>query len=230
MKKLFGRLIHFWDEDRSLSIVFLLLLFLIFVFSPFLDKAQNEHVLIKISYSAILLTGILSVTRQKKYVFAAIILACIAFAVNWISVIAPSRTVLIVNDSAQILFNSFFAIAILIRTFMPGDITFQRIQGSIVVYLLIGLIFSGVFRLIYVSEGASSFNNIVSDGSPGFLYYSFITLTTVGYGDITPVHPFARSFANLEALLGQLYPAILIARLVSMEFESSRRKKQEKVS
>ena len=227
MKKVFGRLIHFWDEDRSLTVMFLLLLFLIFVFSPILDELQNEHILIKISYSAILLTGILSVTRQKKFVIATIILACIAFVVNWMSVIAPSRTVLIANDFAQIVFNSFFAVAILIKTFQPGDITFQRIQGSVVVYLLIGLIFSFVFRLIYVFEGASSFNNIVSNGSPGFLYYSFITLTTVGYGDITPVQPLARSLANFEALIGQLYPAILIARLVSMEFESSKRKKEK---
>jgi hypothetical protein len=59
------------------------------------------------------------------------------------------------------------------------------------------------------------------------LYFSFTSLTTMGYGDITPVHPLARSLANLEALIGQLYPAILIARLVSMEIESSARKEQK---
>jgi voltage-gated potassium channel Kch len=57
----------------------------------------------------------------------------------------------------------------------------------------------------------------------GLAYYSFVTLTTVGYGDITPVHPVARSLAIAEALVGQLYPAILIARLVAMEIESRRR-------
>ncbi|KIC93810.1 potassium channel family protein, partial [Flavihumibacter solisilvae] len=61
-----------------------------------------------------------------------------------------------------------------------------------------------------------------------FLYFSFITLTTTGYGDITPVHPIARSLANLDALIGQLYPAILIARLLSMEFESSSWKRENK--
>jgi voltage-gated potassium channel Kch len=50
------------------------------------------------------------------------------------------------------------------------------------------------------------------------MYFSFVTLTTVGYGDITPAILASRSMANLEALVGQLYPAILIARLVSMEF------------
>ena len=54
------------------------------------------------------------------------------------------------------------------------------------------------------------------------LYYSFVTLTTVGYGDITPVHPMARSLAMAEALVGQLYPAILIARLVSLQIMSKK--------
>ena len=158
---------------------------------------------------------------------AVIILACIAFIINWVSVMAPNRTILLANDFAMILFTSSFAVAVLIKTFQPGDITFQRIEGSIIVYLLIGLIFALGFHAIYLFSGASSFNNIERTGVKDFLYYSFITLATVGYGDITPVHPFARSMATFEALIGQLYPAILIARLVSMEFESSKKKKEQ---
>jgi hypothetical protein len=113
------------------------------------------------------------------------------------------------------------------KTFKPGEITFQRIQGSIVVYLLMGLVFAYTFQAIYFFAGASSFNNISGSDLKTFLYFSFTTLTTVGYGDITPVHSLARSLANFEALVGQLYPAILIARLVSMEFESSTRKREK---
>ena len=92
-------------------------------------------------------------------------------------------------------------------------------------YLLVGLIFAYAFQVIYLFAGTPSYNNMNAYDFKGFLYFSFVTLTTVGYGDITPVHPLARSLANFEALIGQLYPAILIARLVSMEFESSIRKK-----
>jgi hypothetical protein len=49
------------------------------------------------------------------------------------------------------------------------------------------------------------------------MYFSFVTLTTIGYGDITPIHPFARSLANLEGIFGQLYPATLLARLITLE-------------
>jgi hypothetical protein len=54
------------------------------------------------------------------------------------------------------------------------------------------------------------------------IYFSFMTLTSVGYGDITPLHPFARSLADIEAIIGQLYPATLLARLVTLELEHRR--------
>ena len=90
-----------------------------------------------------------------------------------------------------------------------------------------GLVFAYAFQAVYFFAGSSSFNNISGPDLKTFLYFSFTTLTTVGYGDISPVHPIARSLANFEALLGQLYPAILIARLVSMEFESSKAKEKK---
>jgi hypothetical protein len=227
MKKIFSKLIRFWNEDRSLTIMLLLLLFFIFVFVPILNPGTGGQVFLKIIYSVIVVTGILSVLQHKKYVIIICTLAVIDVLIYWLSDANSSWSILIANDLSAILFNLFFATAILIKTFKPGDITFQRIEGSIVVYLLMGLVFAFIFHTIYLFEGESSFNNIGGADIKGFLYYSFTTLTTVGYGDISPVHPLARSFANLEALIGQLYPAILIARLVSMEFESSNRKREK---
>ena len=62
--------------------------------------------------------------------------------------------------------------------------------------------------------------------SDAFHYFSIVTLTTLGYGDITAVHPVARSVVMIEALLGQLYPAILIARLVTLQMETRKNKEQ----
>ncbi|HXB77134.1 MAG TPA: potassium channel family protein [Bradyrhizobium sp.] len=55
------------------------------------------------------------------------------------------------------------------------------------------------------------------------IYFSFVTLTSVGYGDIIPLHPVARSLANIESIIGQLYPATLLARLVTLELEHRHR-------
>ena len=227
MKKFYSKLIRFWNEDRSLTVMLLLLLLFIFVFVPTLSPRGGSQIFLKITYSVIVVSGILSVLQHKKDVIIICILAVIDVLIYWLSDTDSSFAILVVNDLSSILFNLFFATAILIKTFKPGDITFQRIEGSIVVYLLMGLVFAFIFHTIYLFEGASSFNNIGGADIKGFLYYSFTTLTTVGYGDISPVHPLARSFANLEALIGQLYPAILIARLVSMEFESSQKKREK---
>jgi hypothetical protein len=227
MRKLFSKLLRFWNEDRSLTIMLALLLLFIFVFVPVLSAGRAGEIFIKIIYSFMLLTGILSVAKHKKFVVLVGIFAIIGLFANWISDFIPDRSVLIVHDAGAILFNFFFAMAILVKTFQPGEITFQRIEGSIVVYLLTGLIFAFAFHAVYLFNGASSINNINGADLKGFIYFSFTSLTTMGYGDITPVHPLARSLANLEALIGQLYPAILIARLVSMEFESSNRKREK---
>jgi len=67
----------------------------------------------------------------------------------------------------------------------------------------------------------------VSERAEAFFYFSMVALTTVGFGDITAIHPIARSLVMMEALIGQLYPAILIARLVSLQIETSRSRKGE---
>ena len=207
----------------------LLLLFFIFIFIPILHREKGGAMLIRAIYSVMLFTGIWSVAKQKISLIFVGVFAGIALLVNWWSQFEPTKPLLIAHDLCAIAYNAFFAIAILVKTFAPGEITFQRIQGSIVVYLLVGLIFSYVFHAIYLFAGPSSFNNINATGLKEFLYFSFTSLSTMGYGDITPVHPLARALANFEALIGQLYPAILIARLVSMEFESSTKKKEKNV-
>jgi hypothetical protein len=109
--------------------------------------------------------------------------------------------------------------------FGPGRVTLYRIQGGVVLYLSIGLIFSNLYRLAAISLHAP-FSGLVAQNQPelgALLYFSFTTLTTLGFGDILPLHPLVRSMANLEAVLGQLFPATLLARLVTLEVSERRR-------
>ena len=203
---------HFWNEERSLTSMMLLLLLFIFVLIPAVNPERSGDTVIKIIYSLLLITGIFSVAKDRKYINFIIILSVISLLTNWLTHFQPTRKLLIANDFGAIILNLFFAVVILIKTFKPGDITYYRIAGSIVVYLLLGLIFMFVFHAIYMLTGDSSFNNLSGGNPKEFLYFSFVTLTTVGYGDITPVYPLARSLANFEALIGQLYPAIYYKR------------------
>jgi hypothetical protein len=111
--------------------------------------------------------------------------------------------------------------------YAPGRITFHRLQGAIVVYLNLAVIFAAAYGLIWELI-PDAFANIavptVDQKEVGImLYFSLTTLTTTGYGDIVPVDPFARSLANLEAVVGPLFLAITVARLVSMELADRRR-------
>ena len=103
---------------------------------------------------------------------------------------------------------------------------FHRIQGAIAFYLLIAVIFA-YFFLLLVTLVPDAFNKSIaltdSFGATRLLYFSFATITTTGYGDIAPVHPPARSLANLEAVIGQLFPATLLARIVTLEIAAERR-------
>jgi hypothetical protein len=110
--------------------------------------------------------------------------------------------------------------------FGPGRVSLHRVQGAIVLYLNFALFFFIIYRLMEVLV-PGAFSNLPHSGSEygsgaALLYFSFSTLTTLGYGDITPVHPLARSLANLEGVIGQLYPATLLARLVSLEIAHRR--------
>jgi voltage-gated potassium channel Kch len=105
--------------------------------------------------------------------------------------------------------------------FGPGKVTFHRIVGGILLYLTIGLTFVALFGLIALNV-PDAFKGLVLpygnfNSAGNLIYFSFVTLTTIGYGDIVPFHPYVRGLANLEAVIGQLYPATLLARLVTLE-------------
>ena len=112
---------------------------------------------------------------------------------------------------------AFFSVLVLFRTLSPGPITRRRIEGAIATYLLIAMTFALSFELLELwHPGSLRF----AEGEPEVLkhavgYFSMVTLTTVGYGDVTPVTPLARRLAMFEALIGQLYPAIIIGWMVS---------------
>jgi hypothetical protein len=108
-------------------------------------------------------------------------------------------------------------VVVLGQTLRSGPVTFHRIQGAVAAYLLLGVLWAQLYSLTaLLRPGAFSGAVNVADGPRAWLYFSFLTLTTVGYGDVLPVHPAARSLAMLEAVVGPLYLAILIARLVSL--------------
>ncbi len=117
------------------------------------------------------------------------------------------------------------AVAVLVArvAFGPGEVSVHRILGGVILYLSVGLIFANAYRaaLLMLNPCFRGLPPNEHSALSQLLYFSLSTLTTTGFGDITPVHPFVRSLANLEAVIGQLYPATLLARLVTLHAAKS---------
>jgi len=108
----------------------------------------------------------------------------------------------------------------------PGKVTVHRVLGAIALYLNIGLMFAAIYRLIWYYNPNSLTN--IPDGAAWqaygtILYFSFVTLTSTGYGDVIPIHPLVRTLTNVEAIIGQLFPATLLARLITLELRTHHR-------
>ena len=111
-------------------------------------------------------------------------------------------------------------IVVIQAVFAKGRVSYHRIIGAVLLYLLIAVAFATLFLFVgLLDHGAIkgiAFDDDRSIASE-LCYLSFVTLTSTGYGDIIPVHPFARSLCNIESVIGQVYPATLLARIVTLE-------------
>jgi len=159
-------------------------------------------------------------TKQKGTFILIFIIVPLLILISQIFLDSPLLT--LATDLFVIVYCIWLGSIILQRTFSQGHITTNRVQGAVIVYLLSGFALALLYHSIYLIVGPSAYNGLKSSQRMEFIYFSLTTLTTLGYGDLTPVNVYARSLTSLEALYGQLYPAILIARLVSMEITATR--------
>jgi hypothetical protein len=204
-----------------------LLALAIFVGTPVSAMSGRSTVVFDLLFSLLLVSGVVMIARRPALTAAIAALTFAAISLRWGSKASESLLLWSWGQALSILLLAVFTALVLVVVFREGPITGYRIQGAIAVYLMMGLIWAGAYEMVLrLAPGAFSF----AQGTPTknvadyrLVYYSFITLTTIGYGDITPVHPLARSLAMGEGLVGQLYPAILIARLVSLRVETRKR-------
>ncbi len=123
---------------------------------------------------------------------------------------------------AVLVFMIMLTIVTLVKVFGEGKVTIHKVKGAIAVYLLFGLTWSILYGLLdqtlpHAFSLPPDSGTFSPERQEALSYFSFVTLTTLGYGDITPTHEISRMFAIMEGLCGQLYPATLLARLVSLE-------------
>ncbi len=190
---------------------------------PFLEDVAKPLVLV-IPLAGVFVAGVVVVDAGRPYVGRALALTAIQVGFTVLSLIEREATVTyrisvilaLAATAVLILFSTYCVLRYVLRARV---ITQDQIYAGVCMYLMLGFAFGAVYYLVNILD-ASSFSTssgmAVSGGKPDLMYFSFVTLATLGYGDITPRSNIARSLAVLEALAGMLYIAIFMARLVSL--------------
>jgi hypothetical protein len=204
---------------RFSTVELLVALVLLFVSFPFVEEVKGGDVIVSILLSLVLLSAVLAVADRKGVFFIALVLAIPAIVGRWISHFRPDLVpppVFLVAGLALIA----FVVANLLRFVLRApSVNTEVLCASISAYLMLGLLWTVAYWLVaQVTPNAFAFNTGPKETMSGFnaFYFSFITLSTVGYGDITPVSRISRWLAATEAMTGLLYVTVLIARLVSL--------------
>jgi hypothetical protein len=217
----------FTARDAALTAMLIVQFFALFVAAPF--GALGYSALATTAELLLLAYVLLIVLISRSWITAIIALGISGFGLadGIINLLFPSTSATLLTHAAGAIAFVVLGWVVARAVFSPGPVNAHRIMGAIVLYLNFALFFSTVYRLVLdiapdaftgLPEGVKGPRQLAS-----VIYFSFVTLTSTGYGDILPINPFARSLANLESIVGVLFPATLLARLVSQSLEGQRR-------
>lgn len=190
---------------------------------PLFESSSFHGALLNALLSIVLLTGVYAVSFDRKKLAAGVLFAFPALAFNWLNLLAFGGGHHVIGLLASVsftLFYAFTAASILSFVIREKRVRTETLMGAVCAYILIGLIWSSVYGLVYAFDD-KSFYSVPAKGTGGlnwadFLYYSFATLTSAGFGDIMAVSSFARALSIMEAVFGLFYMAVLVARLVGL--------------
>src|SRR5262245_18456165 len=208
--------------DPLLTALTILLALIIFLIAPLQAAGLAEAEDVGILVFTLIIAALVFLSGSPIATVAVVVSFAVTAAAALLRLHQPSTVDLYLKACGWILMSSALKWVVGQAVFASGRITYHRIMGAILLclaicwtfaalFLLVGLLFPNAFDGITITDGRALTSQMA--------YYSFGTLTTAGSGDISAVHPQAPSLTNLEAMVGQLYPATLLARLVTLEIE-----------
>lgn len=209
--------------DQSLTFFLAVLILIIFVVFPLAGLGWLGKFIVDLVISILLLSGAVATTRSRTLTILVVLLTIAGLVVHLSCAYVPKFAHPILESVLLLSCLLAFAVITLTQVFSPGAINLRRVLGAIAAYLLIGLMWSYAYFLADMIIPGSIHPTTTTQEAVSpmarYVYFSFTTLTTLGYGDIVPVHPIARTLAVCEGLIGQLYPAVLIAGLLGMALQ-----------
>jgi hypothetical protein len=216
-----------WQErwrDPMLTGLLVLLALEVFVGIPLARAHVSEAPLFVVVWFLLIISAVLVAARHWVAIVSILLSSLTALIANVERVAAPSPLTICVGSGSTVVFMGALIWVVWGAVFAPGRVTLHRIQGAVVLYLCIALSFAALYESLLALNPASISGATVRGDylvlGRNLVYYSLATITSTGYGDIVPVLPLARSLSNLEAVIGQLFPATLLARIVTLEMKA----------
>ncbi len=214
-------------------------LFILLVAAPLVhESGPARHpwlagLIITIVFAVTLLAAVFAVSTSRRWFIVAVSSVAPAILLQIIGLFVEGQAVEIAKAAFGVLALGLIVVVLLQHLFRASRVTHDTVAASLCVYVLFGVIWALLYTLVAAAQPGSfsfSFAAIEIDETMRFgaertiiaLYYSFVTLTTLGYGDITPVSAPARMLSAVEAIVGQLYIAVLVARLVGLNIAHAR--------
>jgi hypothetical protein len=205
--------------DPLLTALTIMLSILLFVLGPLQSAGVVSGLYLGAFVGLVLIPALFLVSAN--WLAVAAILVAIVLIVTAAVFRSSSAVDLYLDSAAWLIAGLTLSIVVAPAVFGPGKVTYHRIIGAVFLYIDIGLIFVALFGFValLVPNAFSNLGTLQGNFAiaGNLIYFSFVTLTTTGFGDIVPLHPYARSLVNVEAIIGQLYPATVLARLVTLE-------------
>ncbi len=223
--------LNYLDNNRML--VFLCCLLSLILCFPFIHEWFSHYlIIIESFFTLLLITGIYLSSRNPQILTISILFAVLSSVIIWFNFFINSNYLLIIGLVLQIIFFLITIFSIISHVLSFQKVNADAIYGAISAYLLLAIIWAIIYTALELAMPESFqfphvfFHNNALLAShrfyfSQFLYFSFVTITTLGYGDIVPLSLEARGFASIEAVAGQLYVAVLIARLVGLHISHS---------
>jgi hypothetical protein len=203
-------------EGKFLSLLIILLVYILS--TPFLEDYVHMRRLYNYFLTAILLASLFAVSESRTHSIVTIVISVFTISGIWIAYQMKGTTPELFADILAGLFLGFTCISIIASVFRTREVTRHVIFAAISAYILIAYVWSTFYSILETLQ-PGSFSHIHGDAAQhpfAFTYYSFVTITTLGYGDITPLTSKAQALAVLEAIIGQIYMTVLIAWLVGL--------------
>jgi voltage-gated potassium channel len=199
-------------------------LILLLVLYPVLDEEPVGRAIFALLSTAVVLSGAYVASRDRHRFAMALLLAIPAFVARWLFVFLRTPVTRGAALATSIVFFVYTLLLILDHVLRTDEVSGDEVFGAVCVYILIGFVWGMAFGMLDLFSPGSIRNVNGAMQTGDFFYFSFITLMTIGYGDMYPVSPVARSMAIVESMVGIIFVAVLISRLVGLNAGRSRPK------